>query len=170
MGIARGAHDRDRRGAEDRAQGGDGGRPVLLVAGGQERLGGGGPERGEHHRPFVAEGGLQAGVAQHPDHPAVLAQHLPLEAGDAQVGGRIDERAQQRRAHPASLLGVFDQDGELRGVGLRVPAVEAGHAHDPPAGLGDQGEAGEVVDVGEEAHALGVHRAGREEAQPDALG
>ena len=90
-----------------------------------------------------------------------LQPHLP---------GPRREVLEQHRGEPAAVVGVVDEEGHL-GLGPVAPAVVAGHTDELVASQRDEGEAVDVVDVGEVLEvALGEARPRAEVAEVDALG
>jgi hypothetical protein len=49
-----------------------------------------------------------AAVAEHPEHLAVLGQHLGIQHLDAELVGSLGKLIQQRGAQPLALHGVGD--------------------------------------------------------------
>jgi hypothetical protein len=52
-------------------------------------------------------------VAEHPEHLAVLGQHLGIQHLDAELVGGLGELAEQRGAQPLALHGVGDLQSDL---------------------------------------------------------
>ena len=91
-----------------------------------------------------ADGGHEARIAEHADHPMVLGQDLRRERGDPGPAGGLGQYAEEDRTHPVTLELVRHRDRDLGTVGRADPDV-LGAAHHPLAVAVDHADQGEVV-------------------------
>ncbi|OSY54145.1 hypothetical protein BG846_00191 [Streptomyces fradiae ATCC 10745 = DSM 40063] len=102
------------------------------------------------------------GVREHLDHLGVGGQHLRREPPDAALPGDGGDVLQQRGGDPAALVGVLDEERDLRLVGgrargapRRVDPVVADGRDELASDGGGEPHPVHVVVVGEMAHVLG---------------
>jgi hypothetical protein len=79
----------------------------------QGHFGQGCPQLDQLHSGEIVDLDGIAAVAEHPEHLAVLGQHLGVQDLDAELVGGLGELTQQRRAQPLALHGVGDLQGDL---------------------------------------------------------
>ena len=108
---------------------------------------------------------LVAGIAEDPQHRAVLGEHHGGEPRDTDFARRGGQMFEQRRPDPPSLMGVGDDESDLGLVRPRLTVV-APDRDDLVAQQGNQGDTVVVIDVGETVQVtLRDARIRREEAQ-----
>lgn len=128
-----------------------------------ERLGGGFQVEGEVDG-AVLEAALlgEPGVPEHFDHLVVGGQHLGGEAADAPLPGHRGDVFEEGRGHPAALVGVLHEEGDLRlvrrGGGGPAPVVDpvvADGGDELAADRDGQPHPVDVVVMGEAVHVPG---------------
>ncbi len=161
--VAGGADDRHRARGE---HAGEGGAPGFVVAGLDDlpqpgrRLGGDGDVQ---RAALVALGDVQAEIAQHPQHRAVLGQHVGHQLAHAVLGRVEGDVLQQQRAEPVAVHGVVDEDGQVGAAAVDRDVLrdrDQPLAHDGDERVAVVGGAGDAVHVG-----VGGAPAAGEEAQ-----
>jgi hypothetical protein len=123
-------------------------------------------ELDEFHSGAAADLDGVAAVAEHPEHLAVLGQHLGVQDLDAELVGGLGELTEQRRAQPPALHGVGDLQGDLgplRPVRFTLQAGVADYLTVATDGR-DEPVAAVVVDLGGPSGGRGQVGAGGEEA------
>ena len=137
------------------------------------RLGLGGRLEVEAHLDHAvgeAGGGLEARLGEHADHRRLSGSTDAVNPRQAHLPRPRREVLEQHGGQPATVVGVVDEERHL-GLGPVPPAVVAGDPDELVAAQRDEGEAVDVVDVGEALEvALGEPRARAEVAEVDALG
>ncbi len=164
--LPRGADQRDRSRLEEASHRGHGGDPLALLEAADSL---GGERGGELDLERVRNRAVrdrEAALAEYVDHPVVVRQHLRDEGRDPLLLGYLGEMGQEGRGDPASLPRVGDEERDLGSVGVDSYVRGMGDDVGGIAGLGDQPEAIEVVDIGRPA-GRPVEVGGAEEAERD---
>ena len=90
------------------------------------------------------DGGHEARIAEHADHPMVLGQDLGGERGDPGRAGGLSQHAEQDRPHPVSLELVRHRHRDLGAMG-GTDADVLGASHHPLAVAFDHTDQRDVV-------------------------
>ena len=105
----------------------------------------GGVEPDVEHAVGELLGQGEARVGEHPEHGAVLEQHLGHEAGDATFPGRGCEVLQQEAADAETVAPVLDEERDLGSV--RPSRLRRRDGEDPTIPLQDHGQGTVTQDV-----------------------
>ena len=84
-----------------------------------------------HRAAFERPGGRITGVGEDPDHLPVFGEHLRDEPANATLAGSRRNVFEQHRPDAPTLMGVFDDKGDL-GIGRIQPVISRDTDECPP--------------------------------------
>jgi hypothetical protein len=113
---------------------------------------------------------LEAAVAEHVDHPAVVAEDVRLELRDSMSPCDLGQPLEQARSHALPLQSVLDGERDLGAVRVAGEAKVVGDRDDAVCRFPDQGELAVVVHVAELPGPAGIDTRHREEPEVEAVG